>query len=214
MKTTHISSAIAHSDPQRLEKIKISFLFSAVLLISSFLGMIVANYISADLYANSVFRISNHFETAFLRCSDLLGYIKIIALSSLSDIIAFFVIFAVSFSILNYVITDVVLFYCGVKFGISVAFLVGFSRLQNSPYRLGGIRLSLFVLTELILLVLILCYSCYAATASLRFKQTASSGRPNIKTGDLILFSVKTVACVGAVIILNALYCFSLYILK
>lgn len=214
MKKIHGSSAVAHINPQKLEKMKISFLFSSVLLISALLGMLVANYISTDLYANSIFRISNHFETAFLGSSDFLGYAKIVALYSLSDIIVLSVIFAASFSILNYLVTDAVLFFCGMKFGVSTAFLIGFSRLSNLPYCVGNTRLCAFVLAGLIWLMVLLYYSCYAAISSTRFKLTDSSGRPNVKTVDFIMFTLKTVACVGAVIILNAVYCFSIYILK
>lgn len=214
MKKIYRSSVATHVDPQKLERMKISFLFSAVLLISSVLGMLVANYISTEIYANSLFRISNHFETAFLRCSDFVDYAKIIALHSLSDIISLLIVFAVSFSMINYFITDVVLFYGGMKFGISVAFLINLSKAGNLPYSVGNMRIFVFVLAELSILALLFYYAYLAAMSSASFRCTDPSGRPNIKTRDFLFFAVKTVACIGAILILSALYCFSLYILK
>ena len=214
MNKTYGSSASARIDPQKLEKMKISFLFSFVLLISALLGMLVVNYISTEIYANSLFRLSNHFETVFLRCSDFVGYAKIIAQYSLYDIIALLIIFASSFSMLNYLLTDIVLFYSGIKFGISVAFLINFSKLSDLSYSIGNTRLALFVFAELAIIAIVLYYSCYSAMSSLNFRRTDTSGRPNIKTSDLISFAVKTAACVGATLILNTLYCFLLYILK
>ena len=214
MKKAYASSVIKHIDPKTLEKMKISFLFSSVLIVSTLLGIFIANYVSASIYPNSVFLLSNHFETAFLRCTDFLGCVKIIALYSLSDIILLLIIFAVSFSILNYLLTDIVLFLAGVKFGISVAFLLTFSRISNLPYSIGSIRIFIFIASELLILALLLYYSYSAAISALSFRGTNVSGRPNIKVRDFMFFSVKTAACVGAILILNAIYCFLLYVLK
>ncbi len=214
MKKAYASSVIKHIDPKTLEKMKISFLFSSVLIVSTLLGIFIANYVSVSIYPNSVFLLSNHFETAFLRCTDFLGCVKIIALYSLSDIILLLIIFAVSFSILNYLLTDIVLFLAGVKFGISVAFLLTFSRISNLPYSIGSIRIFIFIASELLILALLLYYSYSAAISALSFRGTNVSGRPNIKVRDFMFFSVKTAACVGAILILNAIYCFLLYVLK
>ena len=214
MKKAYASSVIKHIDPKTLEKMKISFLFSSVLIVSTLLGIFIANYTSASTYPNSVFLLSNHFETAFLRCTDFLGCVKTIALYSLSDIRLLLIIFAVSFSILNYLLTDIVLFLAGVKFGISVAFLLTFSRISNLPYSIGSIRIFIFIASELLILALLLYYSYSAAISALSFRGTNVSGRPNIKVRDFMFFSVKTAACVGAILILNAIYCFLLYVLK
>lgn len=214
MKKAYASSVIKHIDPKTLEKMKISFLFSSVLIVSTLLGIFIANYASASIYPNSVFLLSNHFETAFLRCTDFLGCVKIIALYSLSDIVLLLIIFAVSFSMLNYLLTDIVLFLAGVKFGISVAFLLSFARMSNLPYSVGNIRIFLFIASELLILALLLYYSYSAAISALSFRETNASGRPDVKARDFLLFSLKTAACVGAILILNAIYCFLLYVLK
>lgn len=214
MKNIYRSSVETRINPQKLERMKISFLFSFVLLISSLLGILIANYISKEVYANALFRISNHFETVFLRCADFVGYVKIITLYSLSDIISILVIFAVSFSMLNYFATDIVLFYGGIKFGVSSAFLINFSKYGNLPYSVGGIRIFVFLMIDLAILALMLYYSCQAAISSASFRCIDTSGRPNIRARDFLLFTIKTAACIGTIFILNTIYCFLLYILK
>ena len=214
MKKAYASSAIKHIDPKTLEKMKISFLFSSVLIVSALLGILIANYTSASIYPNSVFLLSNHFETAFLRCTDFFGCVKTIALYSLSDIILLLIIFAVSFSMLNYLLTNIVLFLGGMKFGISVAFLLSFTRMSNLPYSIGNIRIFVFIASELLILALLLYYAYSAAISALGFRGTNVSGRPDVKTRDFLIFFVKTAACVGAIVILNAIYCLLLYILK
>lgn len=214
MKNIYRSSVGTRINPQKLEKIKISFLFSFILLISSLFGILIANCISKEIYTNALFQISNHFETIFLRCYDFVEYAKIIAFYSLSDIISLLIIFAVSFSVVNYLATDIVLFYSGIKFGVATAFLINLSKAGNLPYSVGWIRLSVFLITELSILALTLYYSYQAAISSASFKRIDTSGRPNIKTRDFLIFTLRTAACIGAIFILNAVYCFLLYILK
>ena len=214
MKKIYGSSVKNHISPQKLEKMKIAFLFSSVSIISAIFGGLVANYISTEIYTSSLFLISNHFETAFLECSDFMEYANIIARYSLSDIISLLIIFAVSFSMLNYLVTDIVIFYSGMKFGVSVVFLGGFSRASDLPYTVGKIRLFVFVVIELAILLLMLYYAYHAAMSSVSFRRTDASGRPNIKTRDILLFLLKTAACIGAMLILNTVYCCLLYILK
>ena len=104
--------------------------------------------------------------------------------------------------------------YNGVKLGISATFLINFSTRHDFSYAVGNARVLVFIIIELALASLILYYSYQAAAASIGFKKAVSNGRPDIKSGDFFSFLLKTAACVGAVFILNALYCFLLYILK
>ena len=216
MKKIYSSSTtnIRDINAQKLEKIKIFFLFSSALLLSATVGILVARDISTELYAGSLFRISTHFETAFLKCSKFVDCAKIVALYSLSDVVSLLRIFAAAFSILNYLITDMVLLYNGMKLGVTVAFLVNFNDKNDSPYHVGNIRLFVFILFELMILSLFLYYAYLAATSTDTLRRTESNGRPNIKTKDFFQFATKTAACVGAVFIINSLYCLSLYILK
>ena len=214
MKKIQGSSIAKRISPERLERLKISFLFSSVMLISVLLGMLVASHISDALYSNSIFRLSTHFETVFLKSANLTEHAKIIARYAAADVISLLVIFAASFSMLNYLITDIILFYNGVKLGVTAAFLINFTKNQDFAYTVGNEQAFVFIVIELLLAALLLYYSHQAATASIRFRKTSSNGRPIIKSGDFFSFLLKTAACVGAVFILNSLYCILLCILK
>ena len=198
---------------QRLERIKILSLFSSVLLISCILGAIMANYISSSSYANYMFLISTHFETAFLDSSGFVDCARIVTRYALPDIISVLAVFAASFSICNYLITNVVLIYNGLKIGLSIAFLAQFNA-NNGLYTVGNTKVIIFALIEFITLLLILYYSYRSALSSVALRRTDQSGRPNLKTKDFLQFASKTLACIGGVLILNALYCAFIYILK
>ena len=214
MKRLHGAHRSDNINTEKLEKVKISVLFSFILLLSSICGILIANYISSELYANSVFNISTHFETAFLKASGVIDAVKIIAIYSLPDILSVLIIFAASFSVFNYIITDIALVYNGIGFGISSAFLINFSKKSGLPYTLGHARLWLFIMIDVAILSVLLYYSYQSALSSVSFRYTDKNGRPSIKTKDILTFALKTAACVGGIFILKSLYCFLLYILK
>ncbi len=214
MKKLYGSTHSSNISAEKLEKMKISFLFSALLLLSTVCGILITNYISEELYPNSLFRVSTHFETAFLKSAGLIDSAKIIAIYSLPDIISFLIIFAASFSIVNYLISDIIIIYSGIRFGVSVAFLINFANKSSFSYSVGNVRLWLFILTNLMMLSTLLYYAYQAAISSVSFRRTDPNGRPNIKTKDFITFALKSAACIGIVFMLNTLYCFFIYMLK
>ena len=213
MKNLNKSSTSEHIYFQKLERMKILCLFAFVLFISCAFGCAIANYISAETYGNYLFRISTHFETVFLKCSRLVDCARIVAIYSLPDVISILVVFAASLSICNYLITNIVLLYNGIKFGITFIFLTHFN-FNNSLYMLEKSKIFIFVLVELITISLLLYYSYQAALSSVELRQLDSNGRSNIKTKDFLQFSLKTIACVGGVFILNTFYCGFIYLLK
>ena len=204
----------AFCDLEKLERLKIGFQFLFVLVFSSTVGIILARSVSDNFYANWVFRISTHFETVFINCTSLFDYVLAVCRYSLFDLVSVIIVFAVSFSVLNYILTDIVLLYSGVKFGVSVAFLVEFLKRSSSVYSVGRVRLFIFILFEFAFLALLFAYSYATARSSARLREVSSVGRPNLNATEVLKFSAKALAYVGAVLILNFLYCFLLYVSK
>lgn len=201
-------------NPQRLERIKILFQFLLMLVCSFAIGWMLANSVSEAFYQNSVLGISAHFETVFINCNTFYDYIKAILLYALSDILSVFIIFIVSFSAFNYVISDFLLVYNGIRVGFSVSFLSSFISDPIFAYNVGLLRYIVFAFFKAVILLLILDYSYRAAVYSQKLKITSPNGRPNIKIKVFLPFIVYTLTYVGSVIIINGVYCWLIYFLK
>ena len=205
---------LKHIDIKKVERLKICFQFLFVLVLSCASGVILSKSISDSFYANWMFRVSTHFETIFIKCSDVFERAIAICVYSLSDILSVFLIFAVSFFVFNYTLTNVVLFYNGIKFGVSVSFLIEFFKRSETIYSIGISRLILFLSFEFVFLVVLFLYSCKMALSSSKLRGVTTLGRPNIKPKEFFLSTVKTLAYIGVILILNSSYCFLLYFSK
>lgn len=202
------------SNAPQTERAKILFQFALMTVMSLIMGGAIRSFVSGDFFTASVHSVATHFEKIFINCSTAYDYIVRIALYSLSDVILLLVICASSFSILNYVISDAVLVYNGVKFGFCATLLWGFISNDLLVYNIGFTRYLVFVFFKSATILLILNYAYRAALYSIKFKRTDSLGRSRIKPRELFPFLVNTSAYVGMLLILNAIYCWLIYILK
>ncbi len=198
----------------RIEKLKIAFQFLLMTVCSLIIGILISRALSADFYENSVLGVSSHFETIFINCSVAYDYILCIAAYSVYDLVCIIGIFLVSFAAFNYVATDMILVYCGLRFGLSVSFLSAFIKNASFAYSIGIIRYIVFIFFKIAVLLLILNYAYIAAVSSISLRRTASNGRMVISSGALLRFMVYTIACAGSVLILSGLYCWLIYLLK
>lgn len=204
--------ANSKNDKVALEKMKIAFQFLLMVLCSSIIGGIVSKSLSRDFYLASPGMISKHFDGIFLNCYDFLDFASYILNYAAIDIISFLVIFAVSFAVFNYVATDFVLLFGGFNFGLSVIFLSEFANSAELGYSIGYLRYFIFVFFKLLVLVFLFDYSFKAAKISITLKKTGPIGRPRVKLKVLFPFIVQTLTYLGAVIIINGLYCFFIFI--
>ena len=202
-------------DPaMRMERVKIIFQFALMTACSFVIGILLIRMLPQSFYSDSVLKVSTHFETLFINCGSFYDYIRCILKYSLSDIICIAALFCVSFAAFNYVASDVVLIYNGIRTGSAVSFLWAFISSAELAYKLGVLRYVVFVVFKSILLLLVFDYSCRAAIHSRKLKSLSPAGRPNVKPRALFPFIVNTLTYVGSVIILNGIYCFLIYVLK
>lgn len=202
------------NDPLSVERAKIGFQFVLMTVCSFLMGALLISFLSVEFYSQSVLRVSTHFETVFINCSDVKDYIFSILLYALGDIISIAVVFVVSFAVFNYTVSDIVLIYNGIKVGFAVFFLYSFVSNTSIAYNIGVLRYIIFVFFKAVLLLLILDYSYRSAVYSAKFKSVNKAGRPDIKPKVLFPFMLNTLTYIGAVIILNGLYCWLMYVLK
>ena len=206
--------ANVNSDPQKLERVKILFQFLLMLICSAIIGYGIAKNISEDFYQSSMLGVSAHFETVFLNCNIFYDYLKTVLIYAVSDILSILIIFVISFSAFNYIVSDILLIYNGLRMGFSISFLSVFVSNALFGYNIGVLRYTAFVFFKAVALTLIFDYAYRAAVYSLKFKIITPNGRPNVKIKVLFPFVVYTLTYIGSVIIINGAYCWLIYFLK
>ena len=210
----HKGSFFEKKDVLAIERAKIGFQFILMTVCSFTIGALFISFLSEEFFAQSALKLSTHFETVFINCSSIREYLFSVLLYALSDIISIAIIFVVSFAVFNYIASDIVLIYNGIKTGFTVFFLYSFVSNVALTYNIGVLRYWVFAFFKAVILLLILDYSYRSAVYSAKFKIFNNTGRPEITPKVLFSFILKTLTYMGAVIILNALYCWLIYILK
>lgn len=198
----------------RIERTKIAFQFILMSVCSVLIGFLLVGVLSENIYSDNVFRVSDHFKKMFIGCESFGDYFSCILSFALSDIICILIIFAVSFALFNYVVSDFVLIYSGFRFGFITSFLSSFVSNTEYAYSIGWIKYLVFIFFKSAVFILLWDYSYRSAVYSANLKETSSIGRPNLKIKVVVPFLVNTLARIGAVIILDGLYCGLIYFLK
>ncbi len=198
----------------KIERKKIAFQFILTSVCSALLGLLLVRALSESVYFDNILLVSTHFEKIFIDCKGFYDYFFCILSYALSDIICVLIVFAVSFAVFNYVVSDFVLIYSGVRFGLIISFLYSFVSNAGYTYNIGWVRYLVFIFFKAAVFILLLDYSYRAAVYSVNLKKISAAGRPNLKFKVLLPFLVNTFARIGGVIILNGLYCALIYFLK
>lgn len=214
MNTNSYFGSASDSRVMRLERVKIAFQFLLMTVCSLTIGFLISGALSDSFYEESVLGVSSHFETLFVNCGSIYDYISCIALYSIYDIICIAVIFCVSFAAFNYVATDFVLVYNGVRSGLAISFLFAFVTAERCSYGIGLGRYTVFIIFKLAILVLLFSYSYRAAVSSSTLRRTEKNGRIVINPRMALRFLLYTFANVGSVLVINGLYCWLIYSLK
>ena len=173
-----------------IEKQKIIFQFSLVLVLSYIAGVIVVKFVSEDLLIHILGDIGDRtsigadFTSILLdRCAD--------------DIFAIITLWFFSFSYINYLVTDFVLVYWGFKSGFSTYLFV----LSNTE----TVRSCIYIFITIALLAVYLTFSCSIAIKSLDLVTHRVNGRVSFNKRCLFAITVLSISTVGATLILNAI---------
>ncbi len=191
----------------KIEQMKILFQFIIMAVCSSVIGALILGWINGDLISNMTVMVSTHFEEIFKGCENLFDHLSTVLIYALPELICILVIFCASFATFNYIATDIVIFFCGFKIGMSVLFLASFLPSYATAYHVGYKMFFAFVLLKLSVLIFLVKYSYTAAKYSYSLKKITFYGRPNIKMKVLFPFLISTLTYIGSVIIINGIYC-------
>lgn len=194
-------------DTEYTERCKIVFQFVLMLIASVLCGIFFTRLLS-DEYLNSVlFDISKHFNAPFRELGEpreiLMRYLSY----CLSDLCCIVLVYLFSFSFINYAVTDMVIVFCGFKFGLSAALIW-----KITFVRIGFANCILFFALRGVLLVILLIYSYRMAIYSLHIRRFSSNGRAMIGARDFLNILLLSISVLGSILIINGLYCLLIYI--
>ena len=204
----------SQNNDRRTERAKIAFQFVLMSVCSLIMGHLIARSFSDAFYVDRSLNVSTHFEAIFLHCSNFGDYFTCILSYALSDLLCVLLIFCVSFATFNYIISDLVLVYSGMRTGLVISFLMFFLSDTNTSYNVAPIKFIVFVVFELLCLIIVWDYSYRAAIHSYELKKVTVSGRSAANTSVVVAFLINTAMYLGTILLISGSYCWLIYILK
>jgi hypothetical protein len=187
----------------RIERYKIAFQFFLMLTASIICGVCLTKILSEGLRSNAYEKIIRHFISAKIPRTFFEYFVDYIKMSSM-DILIILGIFIFSFSFINYVVTDILIVFIGMRFGFG-AFLL------SSTLNVSFTDKMAFYIFKIIIIVMMFVFSYMMAVYSLEIRRFSSNGRlinSKRKLGSMIICFVTFI---GLILISNGLYCLCIY---
>ena len=154
-----------------------------------------------------------HFEIPFVECKSLFESFQVFIKLTFKDIVCFAILFFSTFTIFNYIVSDLIIFYVGFDFGFSVCLLFKFflNSEANISYSPNGIELFIFIITRLIFVASILYFSIKLSVGTFKMKSIKSNGRFTISFPILVYALFLTISGICISVLLKLFYCFIIY---
>jgi len=179
------------------------------------LGNVFVCLVEEDTLPKLFNTISVHFEIPFYHSVGMLSILREIFKISLLDIVSVVIIFIFSFSFFNSLVTFLVLIYNGFKTGVS--FFLCF----KCRALLGGIPNMTSVITyfifSLIINAILIIYSYHSSKYSrglIECYKNNLSGKIGDRLNRGVFYAVFSLAVISLIIVVNAIYCLSIYLIK
>ncbi len=198
------------------EKIKITFQYVLMLISSAVIGIIFLKILPDGYINESVFGISKHFDLIFSECDVFPDALRCILSYSTYDLVITAIIALSSFTVFNYIVSDICIICTGFKFGFSVSFLAAFisGGVTETVYRLGIMRYLIFVSFKAIIASLLIWFAYRISVISFGLKKYTSVGRTVLKPDNLVKLFLYYISFSGLILILNGMYCLFIYLVK
>ena len=145
----------------QLEKIKIIFQYTLVLVCAFLLGCFFTEFLSETVLIKIKNDIVYHFDIPFAECEKAVDFLNNFSKLVIKELFFYCILFFSVFTVLNYLISDAVLFCVGFDFGFSVCLLLKLlidseSLTTHAPSK---IEIFVYLITKLIY-VLFFLYFC------------------------------------------------------
>ncbi len=199
---------MALSKELELEKRKIVFQFALMLVASVVGGICFSKLLGENIILSLTERISLHFSEQLPKIGALAQLFTTLIRITLPDFICIGILFACSFSFVNYIISDAVLVFAGFRFGLNAALI----KLAGISVIGVGNSLSFWLLRG-VMLPILLIFSCKMAFYSLKLRRSSSAnGRIVFDKRATLSMLFLTFTTAIAAFAINLLYCIFIYI--
>ena len=205
-------SNIIHKES--IEQIKILFQFLVTLLFAFISGALLCGACSDAFISSSQTVITTHFNSLFFGAIRLHDVFSTIITYSLPYIFVMIAIAVLSFSVFNYLVSDIVLLICGVKVGFSITLLLNNIFFGQSIQGVSVLSFLMFSMFRILILVLVVCFAYRASLFSRNISFRNNNGRYYLEPLKILSFAVITAAHIGALVFTNGVYCAIAFVLK
>ena len=192
--------------PERAERIKILFQYGFMLLGGFFIGALLPSFFSQDTQMKLADTVAQHFSLPFANCQGWLHRLSLVSYASAMDWILIGISFLFSFSVLNYLISDIVLSYIGFRFGLCISILCRLIGAECNSFVFHRSHLLSFGVFKLLIVVCLFLYSYRLTSYSYEIKQTFRNGRASIRLEHLIPLLGLTLICGILIFLIHVLY--------
>lgn len=202
------------SNDFQIERMKILIQFLIMLLASLLAGGIFTEFLGAEALLTLSQRVSTHFVAPFAGCMGLGDAVGAVVRYSAAELICVVVTFVFSFSVLNYLTSDLILVYRGFTFGFSACLLYRMLMMEHMGYQPGWLRFFIFVGAKGCILLGFFLYSWRAALHSYELKRLNDAGRAIWNTRVMGALILGTLAFCGLILFFNGFYCLLIFVLS
>ena len=178
-------------------------------------GNVFACLVEEDTLPHLFNTISVHFEIPFYHRSGMLSILREILKISLLDIVSVVIVFIFSFSFFNSFVTFLVLIYNGLKTGASFFLCFKCRELLNGIPNMASVIT--YLIFSLIINAVLIIYSYHSSKYSRRLIECYKNNLSE-RIGDFpnrgVSYAVFSLAVISLIVIVNAIYCLSIYLIK
>ena len=199
---------------ERIETLKIKFQFLITVVCSFILGVLLFGACSDSFSLQAQKAVDTHFSNLFFGVFGIKDIFLTITVYTLPYILAIIIITVLSFSVFNYIASDIILLTCGIKIGYSITLLFNCVYSDAASENIDLLDFLLFAIARLLLLALITCYAYRASLFSYNVSFKYKNGRHYLAPLSLLSYVSVMAAYIGALIVTNGMYCAIAFVLK
>ena len=186
----------------RLERCKIAFQFTLMVVASIICGICISRMLSDTFISTATNKICQHFFTVKVPRAFFEYFVDYLKISAF-DIALITLILIFSFSFINYVISDLILVFAGIRLGF-------FARLIATSGITFADKVAFYIFKP-ITMAMLFAFSLLMALHSLEIRRFSSNGRLIKNRKKLYSMLICSITFIGLILISNGLYCLCIY---
>ncbi len=205
------SHRTSHATPYQTEKRKVALLYWSVTMFFGIFGFVFAYHLQEEAYVSIFLKIHTHFSAPFSQVRQIQSAMALILRYSLFDLTTTLLLFLFSFSVLNHIVTEMILGIYGFHFGFLCCVLI---RFMNSPPLRPYLSPHLFAFHLFCAFFLLFCYLRFAnrlADLSRELNRRNDHGRSSVTPSALISTFRRLIEHCGWIFFVKILYCFLIF---